>query len=173
MNKMQLTALSDFLREQEMGIPELVEMANYAKFYLYLPIYEAEEELPVALLYSDGEVSQNFKPMRSIKAVHLEKTDIGLEEFSIPMSYLNALQNCRQVRKRLMTEDQAIEIYQSFNKINKVLKSFGYEPLKDTRYWLETPASKTYLAKAIDFRTGKVVELKRSESCRVRPMVFL
>ena len=30
-----------------------------------------------------------------------------------------------------------------------------------------------YLAKAIDFKTGKVIELKRSESCRVRPMVFM
>ena len=165
--------MSNFLRENNMDITELVEMANYAKFYLYLPLYEAEEELPIALRYADGEVSQKFKPMRSIKAIHLDNTDVGLEEFSIPMSYLNALQNCRQVRKRLMTEEQAIEIYQHFNKINEVLKSFGWAPMKDSRYWLETPASKSYLAKAIDFRTGKVMELKRSESCRVRPMVFL
>jgi len=173
MNKVQLKALTDFMREHGIDIPELVEMANYAKFYLYLPIYEAEEELPVALLYSDGEVSSKFKPMRSIKAIHLDKTDIGLEEFSIPMSYLNALQNCRQIRKRLMTEEQAQKIYQCFNKINEVLKSFGFDLMKDSRYWLETPASKSYLAKAFDFRTGKVMELKRSECCRVRPMIFL
>ena len=173
MNKKQLVALSDFLRENNMGISELVEMADYAKFYLHLPLYEADEELPVELRYSDGEISSNFKPMKSIKAVHLDKTDLGLEEFSIPMSYLNALQNCRQVRKKLMTEEQAQMIYQCFNKINEVLKSFGCDPLKDARYWLETPASKSYLAKAMDFKTGKVIELKRSESCRVRPMIFL
>ena len=161
------------MHEQNIDIQELVEMADYAKFYNCLPLYEAEEELPVALQYADGEISSKFKPMRKIKAVHLDIANIGLEEFSFHMSYLSALQNCRQVRRRLMTEEQALEIYQHFNKINKALKSFGQEPLRESRYWLETPASKSYLAKAIDFQTGKVIELKRSESCRVRPMVFI
>jgi len=173
MNKKSLMALSDFMREHGISISELAEMANYAKFYQHLPLLEAEEELPVALQYGDGEISSKFKPMRSIKAVHLDKTDIGLEEFSIPMSFLDALQNCRQVRKKLMTEDQAKIIYQHFNKINEVLKEFGFDLLRESRYWLESPASKPYLAKAIDFKTGKVQELKRSESCRVRPMIFI
>lgn len=171
--KQKLVAMSNFLREQNMDVTDLVEMANIAKFYHCLPLYEAEEELPVALKYEDGEVSSKFKPMRQIKSVHLEKTDIGLEELTIPMSYLNALQNCRQIRKKLMTEEQALTIYQHFSKINEVLKSFELDTLKESRYWLETPATKPYLAKAIDFKTGKIYELKRSESCRVRPMVFL
>lgn len=171
--KQKLVAMSNFLREQNISIPELVEMADYAKFYHCLPLYEAEEELPVALQYSDGEISSKFKPMRQIRAIHLDKADIGLEEFTIPMSYLAALQNARQVRKRLMTEEQALEIYLHFNKINEVLEEIGAEPLRESRYWLETPASKSYLAKAMDFKTGKVYELKRSESCRVRPMVFI
>ena len=173
MSKKKLEALSGFLREHEISISELAEMVNYAKFYECLPLYEAEEELPIALRYTDGEVTSKFKPMRSIKAVHLDKTDIGLTELSVPMSYLAALQNCRQIRTRLMTEEQALDIYQHLIKINQVLESLGQEPLRESRYWLETPASKSYLAKAIDFQTGKVIELKRSESCRVRPMVFM
>ena len=173
MNKEKLIALSDFMREQSVTASDLAEMAQYAKFYGgNIPLLEEGEELPVALLYTDGEISLKFKPMRSIKAVHLENADIGLEELTIPMSYLDALQNCRQLQKRLMTEEQAIIIYQNLKKINKVLKEFGFDSLREGRYWLETPASKPYWAKVIDFSTGKVLELKRSEGCRVRP-VFL
>ena len=133
----------------------------------------AGEEFPVALRYVDNKVSTIFDPLRWIKSIHLENGEVSLDELSIPMSYLNALQNCRQIRKRLMTEDQAKTIYQHLVQINEVLRKFGADTLKESRYWLETPASKSYMAKAIDFRTGKVMELKRSESCRVRPMVFL
>lgn len=133
----------------------------------------AGEEFSVALRYVDNKISAKFEPLRWIKSIHLENGEVGLEEFTIPMSYLNSLQNCRQIRKKLMSEEQAIEIYQHFAQINEVLMKFGADTLKESRYWLETPASKSYLAKAIDFKTGKVIELKRSESCRVRPMVFL
>lgn len=133
----------------------------------------AGEEFPVALRYVDNKISTRFEPLKWIKSIHLEDGEVSLEELTIPMSYLNALQNCRQIRKRLMTEKQAKIIYQHFAHINEVLRKFGADTLKESRYWLETPASKSYLAKAIDFKTGKVMELKRSESCRVRPMVFM
>ena len=173
MDKKKLIALSDFMREQLVTVSDLIEMANYVKFYGgNIPLLEEGEEMPVALRYADNEVAKKFIPLRRIKAIHLENVDIGLNEFSIPMSYLDALQNCRQQQKRLMTETQASIIYQNFKKINEVLKEFGFDSLREGRYWLETPASKSYLAKAIDFSSGKVLELKRSESCRVRP-VFL
>lgn len=168
----KLIALSVFMREQSVTASDLAEMAQYAKFYGNIPLLEEGEELPVALRYADGESSKEFKPMRGIKAIHLNNVDIGLEELTIPMSYLDALQNCRQLQKRLMTEEQATEIYQNLKKINEVLRVFGFDLLREGRYWLETPASKPYWAKAIDFSTGKVLELKRSEGCRVRP-VFL
>lgn len=162
MKENNLVALDKFMREQSLTATDLAEMAEYL----------VKNELPLSLLYADGEVSKWHFSSRRVKAVHLENVDIGQEELSIPMSYLSALQNCRQIGQRLMTEEQAKEAYKDFENVNKVLELIGAEKLKKTRYWVETPASKSYLAKVIDFGTGKIQEVKRSECCRVRPILF-
>ena len=172
MTKEKLSALIEFMRQQNITVSELKQMSEYAAFYNGIPLMEAGEELPLMLRYSDNSVSDRFTPMHRIKSVHLEDVDVDLNEFSIPMSYLNGLQNCRQAGKKMLTEKQAVQIYHQFNEVNAVLTAICAEPFRKSRYWLSDQASKTYLAKAFDFSTGKVVELKRNDGCRIRPVLF-
>lgn len=166
----KLDALSDFMRAHSVSVSELKELADYANFYKGIPLLEKGQELSFELRYADGEITNKFIPMRRIKGVHFNGMDIGLEEPSVPLPYLAALQYCRQMGKRMMTAKQAQELFSEKEKVNTVLEQICAEPIKGHLYWVDDKASKPYLAKVIDLHTGQIKEVKRSNSFRVRPI---
>lgn len=176
MNIDKIIALSDFMREQNISVSETQKLALYACIYKGEPL-ETGMYLPIAVRYEDRSISKTFVAGEKILSLHIENIDLDIEEFSIPMSYLSGLQNCRQmtksqIGKTMLNESQAKLIYSQFEEVNMLLKALGGVPMKKGRYWLSNDASKTYLAKAFDFETGKILELKRNESCRIRPVIF-
>ena len=157
MKKKNYDALSDFMRDHSVSVSEVMEILKY------MSLKNKHQKPEVEVIYTDN---------KQIKGLSVKEIELDLADFSIPLSYIDGLKNCRQAGKRMLKAEQALVIYNHLQEVNETLSLIGAEPIKLYRYWIDDQASKTYLAKVFDFQTGQIREVKRSESYRVRPVLF-
>lgn len=171
MDNQKLNSVHNFVQKNAISVKELAEITDYMQFYDgKYPLIPNGSELPEAVRYADGTVSDVFLALKKITAVHVNGMDILLEDNPHPVSLYTAKAFCAQYKAKLLTPDKAMIFADSLPRIQETLEMLGLSPLRDGQYWINS--GKKFSPLVFDVRMRTVKNALNNCNYFVRPVRY-